>query len=70
MMIPPAIDRLLRRLARYEAYQLLKDHPAATEVMWHRGESEDAEFTTRRRSEPVKRKTSQSTGAHPPKVGG
>lgn len=68
-MIEPVIDRLIRRLARYEVYQRLKGLPNMPDDLWRRSESEDAEFTTRRRRGGVKRKTSQSTGAHPPKGG-
>lgn len=63
------VMRLIRRLARYEAYQRLKDLPNLPDDVWRRSDSEDAEFTTRRRKRPVKHKTSQSTGAHPPKGG-
>lgn len=67
-MIECVVQRLIRRLAQFEAFQLIKHHPDTAKSLWNKDKIEEAEFTTIRPKRRRKRKNASTNGRNPPKV--
>lgn len=60
--------RLIRRIARFEAYQMMKNRPRMPADLWRRSESTDAEIVSSSKKRPAERKKSQAENGRPRKV--